>query len=118
MDLRIIYRITIFVLFFYHASSLGQQDTTITLETPTGISDSLITTDSTKTLKSQKKFFAQFEEEKNTDRKSTYSISKKEIDFTDYRYAGNIIDYRLRDTTIFLFSAINEKNSYTIILIH
>ena len=93
MDLRIIYRITIFVLFFYHASSLGQQDTTITLETPTGISDSLITTDSTKTLKSQKKFFAQFEEEKNTDRKSTYSISKKEIDFTDYRYAGNIIDY-------------------------
>jgi hypothetical protein len=71
----------------------SQTDTSYVDKTHTSIEDSSIHTDSTETVYSKKTFLIKFDYDENRIILPAYRLKKSEIDFSDYRYAGNIISY-------------------------
>ncbi len=79
------------VLIFTNYSNIcAQQDTLIITKTLTGITDSSSQKDSTQ-IQTKRKFFVRFFESTNDNELANYELSKKQIDFTDYKYSGNIL---------------------------
>jgi hypothetical protein len=70
----------------------GQEDSLNIANALVGIDDSLILSDSSKTKIPPKPFFVQFKNQKSNAILSAYILSKKDVDFTDYRYTGNIMN--------------------------
>jgi len=98
---RRLYFIAISIIFFHYCLILGQQVRTVPADTTAAIGDSSVVSDTTTVKKGSRKFFVNFTDDEKSVGPERFSISKKEIDFTDYRYTGNVLNYlpfgQLRD---------------------
>ena len=83
----------IVIFYFICTVTTAQIDSTTTANTPIIIGDSAFVNDSTKIKPKTAPFIIHFNERSDKDNFNAFSLSKKEIDFTDYRYTGNIVSH-------------------------
>jgi hypothetical protein len=92
------------LLFPTNSLLLGQNDSLNIANALIGIDDSLIVSDSSNIKIPPKPFFVKFKNQESNAILSAYKLSKKDIDFTDYRNTGNIM-------SLLPFSYLNDLGS-------
>lgn len=81
----------IYIIFF--SVSYGQIDSLKIDKTHTSIDDSASAVDSANTAAKAKSFLVKFDEDASNIKLPSNNLSKNNIDFSDYRYAGNLISH-------------------------
>ena len=79
------------IILFYYTNLFGQRDSTHIAKTTTGIGDTASVTDSSAIKLPPKPYLVNFIDSNKKKQFRTYNRSKEKINFSDYRYSGDIL---------------------------